>query len=48
MGDLKVSMSAGSLGVDDSLRNPLSVELRHLVDEVEVLQQHGASGPCSH
>lgn len=47
VGNLKVSMSACSLGVDDSFRNSLSVKLGELIDKVEVLEEDGASGSSS-
>ena len=35
-----------SLGVNYPLWNPLSVEVRHLIQIHEVLQQHGTAGAC--
>jgi len=32
-------VSSGTLGVDDTLGNPLSVKVRKQVDQVEVLQE---------
>lgn len=42
VGDLKVSPGSSTLGVDDSLRDSLSVEFSQLVDEVEVLEKEGS------
>jgi hypothetical protein len=45
---LKVSESAGALGVDDALRDALAVKVRHLVDEGAVLDEEGAAGTHRH
>lgn len=42
VGDLEVAERAGTLGVDHSLGDSLSVEVGKRVDQVEVLQQQGA------
>ena len=39
LGGLEVTERAATLGVHDPLRHPLAVEVGHLVDEVEVVQQ---------
>ena len=44
MGDLKVAMCASTLGMDNSLRDSLSIELGEFVDQMEVLKQDGSSG----
>jgi hypothetical protein len=41
---LEVAVSTGSLGVDDSLGDSLSVKLGELVNQVEVLEEDGSSG----
>jgi len=38
MGDLKVAERSSSLGMDNSLRDPLPVEVSHLVQEDDILQ----------
>jgi hypothetical protein len=42
---LKVAEGPGTLGVRLAFRNPLPVEVGHLLDEIVVLQQVGPSGP---
>ena len=37
-----------SLGMDDSLRNPLPVEVSHLISEHKILQQHRSPRSHSH
>lgn len=44
VGDLKVTKGTASLGVDHTLGNPLTIEVRHLIEEVHVLQKHGSTG----
>jgi hypothetical protein len=39
LGDLEEAVRARALGVDDALGDALAVELRHLLDDVVVLQQ---------
>ena len=39
VGDLEVTMGSGALGVDDSLWDPLSVEVGELIDQMEVLKE---------
>ena len=39
VGDLEVAVGCGALGVDDALRNPLTVEVGHLLEHVAVLHQ---------
>ena len=38
MGDLKVAERSSSLGMDHSLRDPLPVEVSHLVQEDDILK----------
>src|SRR5579862_5026547 len=38
------AIRAGPLGVHGTLGNPLAVELLHLLDELDILHQHGATG----
>ena len=45
LGHLEVSEGPGTLRVGLALRNPLPVEVGHLLDEVVVLQQDGSIGP---
>ena len=45
LGHLEVSEGPGTLRVGLALRNPLPVEVGHLLDQVVVLQQDGAIGP---
>ena len=40
------SLLTSSLGVNYPLWNPLSVEVRHLIQIHKVLQQHGPAGTC--
>jgi hypothetical protein len=47
MSDLKVSMSAGTLSVDDTLRNTLAIEVSEEVDVVEILEKKRSVGPSS-
>ena len=44
LGDLEAAEGAAALGVGLALGDPLPVELRHLLDEVVVLQQDRAVG----
>ena len=44
MGDFEDSMSTGSLSVDHSLGDSLSVELCELVNQMHVLEEDGSSG----
>ena len=47
LGHLEEPVRAAALGVDDPLGHPLAVELRHLLDQVVVLEQDrpvGADG----
>jgi len=44
----EVAVGTGSLGVDDSLGDSLSVKLGELVNQVEVLQEDGSSGASGH
>ena len=44
-GDLEVAECAASLGVGLALGNPLPVEVRHLLNQVVVLQQDGPVRP---
>lgn len=37
--DLEVTEGSGALGVHHALRNSLAVKVRHLVEEVDILQQ---------
>ena len=48
VGNLEEAVSAGSLSVDDSLGDSLSIELCEFVDQVEVLKEQRASGASSH
>ena len=48
LGNLEDSVGCGSLGVHDSLGDSLSVETSEFVNEIEVLEQDGASGAGSH
>jgi hypothetical protein len=47
VGNFKVTMSAGSFSMNNSLGNSLSVELGEFVDQVEVLKEDGSSGTSS-
>ena len=47
MSNLKVAVCACTLGMDNSLRDSLSVELGEFVDQVEVLKKDGSSGASS-
>lgn len=42
MRDLELAVGTSTFGVDNTLRNTLTVEVSQQVDEVEVLQQQGA------
>ena len=42
------AVGAGTLGVYDSLRDALAVEVRHLFEKLEVLHQHRAAGTGGH
>ena len=44
MGDFEVPMGTASLGVDNSLRDPLPVEVGHLIQQHHIFQEQGASG----
>ncbi len=44
LGDLEVAEGAAALGVGLALRDALPVEVRHLLDQVVVLQQDRAVG----
>ena len=45
MGDGERAVGARALGVDDALRDALAVEVRELLDQVEILeQQTGRAG----
>src|ERR1019366_776954 len=44
LGDLEETVRATALGVNDSLGHTLSVELRHLLDQIVVLEQNRAVG----
>lgn len=48
MSDLENTVSGGSLGVDDSLRNTLSSEMSELVNKVEVLDEERSIGASGH
>lgn len=39
MSDFKVSESSGTLGMNDTFWDSLAIEVRNLIDEVDVLQQ---------
>ena len=41
IGDLEVAVSAATLGVHNTFRDALAIEVRQLVDEGEVLQEDG-------
>src|SRR6185437_11797546 len=43
-GNLEKAVSAAALGVNHAFRNPFAVELRHLLDQVMVLQQDRTVG----
>ena len=43
---LEVAVGAAALGVDDALGDPLAVEVREQVDQVEVLQEQGTVLAC--
>lgn len=43
--DLEMAEGAGALGVRLPLRNPLAIEIRHLLDQVVILQNDGAIRP---
>ena len=47
MSDFQVAMSTGTLCMDNSLRNSLSVKLGEFVNEVEILKKDRASGTSS-
>mmetsp|Transcript_9343 Transcript_9343/g.29469 ORF Transcript_9343/g.29469 Transcript_9343/m.29469 type:complete len:472 (+) Transcript_9343:83-1498(+) len=47
-GHLEVAERARTLGVYNTLRDALAVEVRQLVDEGEILQEHGATRPSRH
>ena len=40
MSDLEVSVSSGTFGVNHTLRDPLSIEVSHLIDEDDILEQN--------
>lgn len=42
VGNLKLSISTGTLGVDNALWDTLAVEMGELVDQVEVLEKERA------
>lgn len=44
VGHLEVAEGAGTLGVDNALRDALAIEVRHLVKEVNILQQDRTPG----
>jgi len=48
IGDLAISMSAGTLGVHNSLGDSLTSEVSELVEEVEVLGKDGATRTSRH
>lgn len=48
MSDFKEAVRSRTFGVDDSLGNSLPVELRELVDEMEILKKDGAFWSSSH
>ena len=48
LGDFEDSMGSSTLGVNNSLRNSLSVEVGKLVNKSEILQQNRTSGSSSH
>jgi len=48
MSKFKVTMGTSTLGVDNSLRNTLSVEVSELVNKVEVLEEERTSGSSGH
>ena len=45
VGHLKMAKGAGLLGMWLSLRNALPVEVRHLLDQIVILQQQRPVGP---
>ena len=44
MSDLKVAVSASSLGMYGSFWNPFSVEMCEFINEVEILEEERAIG----
>ena len=48
MRDLKVTKSTGALGMDNPLRDPLSIKVGHLLEEDMVLDEEGAAGADGH
>lgn len=48
MSNIEVAVSSSSLGVDNSFRDSLTVELSQLVDEVNVLEKEWSSGASAH
>lgn len=36
-GHLKVAVGTGALGMNHTLRNPLSIEMRQLINQIEIL-----------
>ena len=48
MGDLEEAVSSGTLGVNNSFRDSLSIEVGQLIDEVEIGNDDGAVRTCRH
>ena len=48
VGDLKITVGASTLSVDNSLGDSLTGEVSKLVEEVEVLSEDGATGASGH
>ena len=46
VGDDEVAMRARTLGVHDALGNALAVELRHLLEELEVVEGNRSTAAC--
>jgi len=47
VGDLEVTVCAGTFGMDNTLGDPLTIEVSEEVDMVEVLKEQWAIGRCS-
>src|SRR5690606_32973971 len=48
MGDNELTEGTRALGMHAALRDHFAIEVRQLLQEPDVLQQHGTAGPCGH